>query len=149
MLKQLIMIALVLCVVLGSAAGGTISIRPASPTSTDSITVKVRNVLASQCWSVANQASCSMVQPDTLVIQVSVNYCGGLPSCWCPQFPFQYDLACTFAPLAAGTYVARFVEFHVNPADPLPSVTMTAQFTVSESTPTLRRSWGVLKVMYR
>jgi hypothetical protein len=102
--KLVIILALLLCVGLGSAAaGGIVSIRPASPSSTDSITVKVRCVFATLCWTVASQASCSMIQPDTLLIQVSVNYCNGFPSCSCAQQPFQYDLACTFAPLAPGT----------------------------------------------
>jgi len=152
MRKVLVMIpALMLCVGLGSAAAGwqPISISPAAPSSTDSITATVRGYFNSLCWNYISQASCSMIQPDTLLIQVSVNYCSGFPSCACGQFPIDYARACTFAPLAPGTYVAKVVELHVNPADPLPSVTKTALFTVSESTPTLRRSWGVLKTMYR
>jgi hypothetical protein len=151
MRKRLVVIlALLLCVGLGSAAaGGTISISPASPSSTDSITATVRDNFADCCWNDVSQASCSMILPDTLLIQVSVNYCHGIPGCVCCDYPSDYARACTVAPLASGTYIARFVELHVNPADPLPSVTTTAQFTVSESTPTLRRSWGILKSMYQ
>jgi hypothetical protein len=153
MRKRLVMIAaLLLCVGLGSApawGGARISISPSLPTSTDKITVTVGGGFSTRCWKPDSQASCSMIQPDTLLIEVSVNYCSGRPSCVCAEFPIDYVRACTVAPLAPGTYVAKFVELHINPADPLPTVTTTAQLAVSESTPTLRRSWGVLKSMYR
>jgi hypothetical protein len=149
-MRRVMIPALLLCAGLsGAASAGSISISPASPSSTDSITATVRGGFYNRCWNNPSQASCSMIQPDTLLIQVSVNYCGGSPSCVCADMPFDYARACKAAPLAPGTYVARFVELHVNPADPLPSATTTVQFTVSESTPTLRRSWGVLKSMYR
>jgi len=152
MRKKLVMFAaLLLCVGLGSvpAWGARISISPGVPSSTDSITVTAGGHFNTLCWNYISPASCSMIQPDTLVIQVSVNYCRGLPSCVCGQFPVDYTRACTAAPLAPGMYVAKFVELHVNPADPLPSVTTTARFAVSESTPASRRSWGMLKIMYR
>jgi hypothetical protein len=152
MRKRLVMIAaLLLCVGLGSAPawGARISISPSLPASTDSITVTVGGGFNTRCWKPDSQASCSVIQPDTLLIQVSVDYCSGHPSCVCADFPIDYVRACTVAPLAPGTYVAKFVELHINPADPLPTETTTAQFTVSESTPALRRSWGVLKSMYR
>jgi hypothetical protein len=150
--KRLVMIAaLLLGVGLGSAPawGARISISPSLPSSMDSIKVTVRGVLASGCWDDPGQASCSMIQPDTLLIQVSVNYWCDFPGCRCSLDLINYVRACTVAPLAPGTYVAKFVELHINPADPLPTVTTTAQLTVSESTPALRRSWGVLKLLYR
>ena len=55
---------------------------------------------------------------------------------------------CTVAPLPVGAYVAKFVEFHVNPSDPLPSVTTILPFAATESTPARSRSWGALKIIY-
>lgn len=127
---------------------GLTSISPAQPTTTDSVTTTISRGYSSTCWNYVSQASCAMSQPDTLTIQVSVNYCNGAPGCNCAQFPTTVIRRCTVTPLPVGAYVAKFVELHVNPADPLPSVTTILHFTVTESTPALSRSWGALKTIY-
>lgn len=129
-------------------AWGLASISPAQPTTTDTITATVGNGYPRMCWTADSLASCSMIESDTLLIRVAVNYCKGLPSCRCADAFDSYLRRCTVAPLPVGAYVAKFVELHVNPADPLPSVTTILHFTVTESTPALPRSWGALKTIY-
>ncbi|MFN8587655.1 MAG: hypothetical protein U0704_07605 [Candidatus Eisenbacteria bacterium] len=131
-----------------TSARGLTTISPAQPTATDTVTVTVHAGFPAMCWDVG-PASWVRVQPDTLMILVSVDYCGGYPGCSCAQFPDFFTRTCKVAPLPVGTYIAKSVELHVNPADPLPTVTTFLQFTVTESTPTLRRSWGALKSFYR
>lgn len=140
---------LLFCIGLGTtSAWGLTWISPTQPTATDSITVTVHGGFPAMCWDVG-PASWVLVQPDTLTILVSVNYCDGYPGCSCAQFPDFFTRTCKVAPLPAGTYVAKSVELHINPDDPLPTATTFVQFTVTGSTPTLQRSWGALKSFYR
>jgi hypothetical protein len=100
------------------------------------------------CWSVTS-VSCATLAPDTVAVTVNVNYCGGAPDCDCGYFPNTYQRTCNFGLMAAGSYVAEFREIHTNSYDPLATFTMTAPFAVSDPTPTLRRTWGSLKSIYR
>lgn len=131
-----------------TSAWGLTTISPAQPTATDSITVTVHVGFPAMCWDVG-PASWVLVQPDTLAILVSVNYCDGYPGCSCAQFPDFFTRTCKVAPLPVGMYIAKSVELHVNSADPLPTVTTFVPFTVTEYTPTFQRSWGALKSFYR
>ena len=142
---------LLLGIVLGlpTMAWGTVRISPAQPTPADSVRVAVSGGFPPACWNDVSQATCSSVQPDTVPVQVSIDYCEGAPNCRCAEYLFSYQRTCTFAPLAAGTYVAEFQELHINPADPLPSVVSTLAFAVTGTTPTFHPSWGKLKSIYR
>jgi hypothetical protein len=141
---------LFLCISLASRpAQATIKIVPTHPTPADSVYVTVGGGFSDLRWNDIGQASCLTTQPDTLAVSVAVNFCHGLPGCSGGQFPFSYTRTCSFGRLAVGTYVVMFTELHLNSSDPLPTVTQTIQFTVSDPTPALRRTWGALKTAYR
>ena len=126
-----------------------IKVSPAQPTNQDTVRVTVSGSFPSVCWNFVGAATCQAGQPDTIVIQVPVIFCNSVYQCRCADEPGGYSRVCTFALLAAGNYVVAFTEVHSVPFDPLPTVQAFAQFTVSNSTPTVRRSWGALKASYR
>lgn len=127
-----------------------VTVSPAQPTATDSVKVTAISALDCASWSL-DSYGCAVVAPDTLAITVNVLYCHGGSECVCDQWPIRYERTCTFAPLLPGTYVARFIQNRLN--NPYPYVpdrlTFTTAFTVTGSTPTVRRSWGALKLHHR
>lgn len=131
------------------AVGAYVHVSPAYPTSADTLTVAVAGDFTSRCWEPADIASCSRSMPETLSIVIEVQYCRGLPGCACAQLPFQATRSCRFGPLPPGSYVARCVELHVNPADPIPTSTALVPFTVTGTTQAAHRTWGTLKLLYR
>jgi hypothetical protein len=64
-------------------------------------------------------------------------------------FPRLPRSACDFPPLPPGTYRAVYRERNLNPADTRTNPPFEVLFTVSDVTPSLRRSWGRLKSIYR
>ena len=134
---------------LGSrSAAATLTILPPAPTADDSVEVRGATGFANTCWSVAGYA-CTRVGADTLNLTMDLQYCRGRESCVCADFPTLFVRICNFGPLPAGNYVARLIENHINPSDPISSSTVTQVFTVGQSVPTLRRSWGRVKTVYR
>jgi hypothetical protein len=134
---------------LGSASGQSVQVSPANSTTADSVRVTAYSGFPQTgCWQIGGPV-CGFVQPDTLRIIVAIGYCNGLPSCLCTAFPMSYQRTCTFGPLPAGTYVAKFVELHTSSYDRLRSFTRTAQFEVTGTTPARGRTWGALKSIYR
>lgn len=132
----------------GVASAGQITITPAAPTSSDPIHMVVYDSFSMGCWDVVSR-SCTTVAPDSVIVTADIQYCGGLPSCFCTLFPEAFQVACDFAPLPPGTYRAVYRERYLNPADPRNETPLVHLFTVSAPTPALRRSWGRLKAIYR
>jgi hypothetical protein len=134
---------------LGSAGGQVVRVSPANPTTADSVRVTAYSGFPQTgCWQIGDVA-CGFAQPDTLTVVVPIGYCNGLPGCLCADFPMNYQRACTFGPLPAGTFVARFTELHTSSYDRLASFTRTARFEVTGTTSTRGRTWGALKSVYR
>lgn len=131
-----------------SEAEATIVVSPLQPTVDDSVKVTVKSGFPSLCWTVLAE-SCAVHSPDTVLVSVSIQYCGGGAPCNCPQLPMAYQRTCNFGLMATGSYVARFDELHINPNDPIQSRTEWGLFTVQESTPAMPKSWGSLKISYR
>jgi hypothetical protein len=124
-------------------------VEPANPTTADSIRVRETTVYPQTCWGDL-ATTCSGPVADTLVMETRVQYCGGFPSCLCLATFDSHTRRCTFAPLPAGTYTVVFRDLHdVNPEDRMATFTLVASFTVDESTPSARRSWGALKIHHR
>lgn len=133
----------------GPAWAQVVRVSPLNPTASDSIRVTAYSGFSSTgCWDVGDVA-CAMTAPDTLSIVVAIGYCHGLPGCMCAAFPMSYQRSCTFGPLSAGGYVAKFTELHTSSYDRLATFSRTTPFVVSGTTPTFGRTWGALKSIYR
>lgn len=146
-LKRLVIVAVVWLLTgsSGLVSAASLVVSPASPTPADSITLTSTSIDPVGLWNVG-PSMCASVVGDTLVTTLPVDY-------WCiilfPDITIRYVRTCTFAPLPPGTYVAKYVEWHINACDPTPTETVTTTFTVNEPTPTRLRSWGALKSIYR
>lgn len=141
---------LVLVTLVGWAgvARAEIRVLPATPTETDSVRVTVESGFLTTCWDLEAQ-QCLGWSADTLEVGSAIQFCMGESSCVCGQFPWTYTFTCPVGRLSRGTYVVRFREQHINLADPVASFTQLLTFSVSESTPTARATWGRLKSLYR
>jgi hypothetical protein len=87
--------------------------------------------------------------PDSVLIIADIQYCNGAQGCFCTLFPTPYQVVCDFPFLPPGTYRAVYRERNLNPADTRTNPPFEVLFTVTDVTPTLRRSWGRLKAIYR
>jgi hypothetical protein len=123
---------------------------PVNPTTADSLKVTAGNDFNSRCWSFS-QPACSLLSPDTLRILIQMNYCGGDPGCGCNDFPVSIRRTCNFGLLPAGSYVASYVEQHINPYDPVSTYSQNVTIAVVDagSVAIRPRSWGALKSTYR
>jgi hypothetical protein len=130
-------------------AQGTLAIRPARPTTADTVIVVTGDDFPSRCWAVG-ATDCATIVPDTLLVTTAIDFCDGASElCMCNDFPWMFLRYRAVGRLPAGTYVAKYVELHTNPIDPIRTFTRTLSFTVEDATPALRRTWGRLKSTYR
>lgn len=142
-------LAVCLTLTLSQAANGaSLRVSPVHPTNTDSVLVVVSNTFSSGCWWLVS-TECSTVNGDTLSVGTTMDYCHGEPFCSCNDNPWGYQKYCNFGLLPPGTYVAKFTEGHPNTSDRIHTFTQTLSFSVDAVTPTLRRTWGSLKSIYR
>jgi len=141
---------LVLCSPMSVAAQTYITLTPSLPSSTDSIHVVAVEVFSGgHCWEVVS-TTCTTAAPDSVLITAHIQLCGGNPGgCPCTLSLVPFQVTCTFPPLPAGSYRAVYQERHLNPIDSRQFPTHELLFTVSSPTPSLRRSWGRLKAIYR
>jgi hypothetical protein len=137
--------ALVVWTVRPARAQG-ITFIPPEPTIADSVKVMVGNGFSSGCWTIRDRA-CQTPAPDSLKLVVQISYCSACQ--FCPTNAPTYLETCNFGLLSAGTHTFVLSELHSNPADPLPTIWRPVTFTVLAATPTLRRSWGAVKSIYR
>ena len=148
-LQVVLSTALLLCAVASSARARQLTVTPALPTSADSVHLVWTNEFSmGLCWKVQSQ-TCTTTAPDSVLIIADIQYCNGAPGCFCTTFPAPYQVACHFPPLPPGTYRAVYRERNLNPADIRTLLPYEVVFTVSNVTPSLRRSWGRLKSIYR
>ena len=142
------MVACALCLTAGVAHAVTVpslTVSPPNPTPADSIKLMVTTIDYQGCWDVS-APTCAGLAADTLSTTVAVHYvCTTL----FPDLSHRYDWTCALAPLPPGTYVAEYTELHVDSWDPTLTQSLVVPFTVGAATPTLRRSWGALKTVYR
>ncbi len=125
-----------------------ITVCPSHPTSADSIRVVGSSFDTDGSWTVVD-AACVGLHVDTLTAILDVNWCNGRGDCQHGDLIVRYDKLCVFPPLPPGSYVAQYIERHLNIYDPQATYAVYQPFTVEASTPTLRRTWGSLKSVYR
>ena len=148
-LRPVLAVALALCAVASPARARQLTVTPALPTSADSVHVLWTDEFSmGLCWKVAAR-TCTTAAPDSVLLIADIQYCNGGPGCFCTTFPTPYQVACVFPPLPPGTYRAVYRERNLNPADTRINLPFEVLFTVSDVTPSLRRSWGHLKAIYR
>jgi hypothetical protein len=148
-LRHVLAAALALCVAASPARARQLTITPATPTSVDSVHVVWTNEFSmGLCWKVQSR-TCTTAAPDSVLIIADIQYCNGAPGCFCTAQPTPYQVACDFPPLPPGTYRAVYRERNLNPADIRTNSPFEVLFTVGQPTPSLRRSWGRLKAIYR
>ena len=148
-LQLVLSTALLLSALSSPARARQLTVTPALPTSADSVHLVWTNEFSmGLCWKVQSRA-CTIAAPDSVLIIADIQYCNGAPGCVCTTAPTPYRVTCDFPPLPPGTYRAVYRERNLNPADIRTSPPFEVVFTVSNVTPSLRRSWGRLKAIYR
>ena len=133
-----------------AAAESYITLTPSLPTSADSLHVVAEELFSGgHCWQV-DSTTCSIAAPDSVLVTAHIQFCDGSPGgCPCTHMSVPLRVACDFGPLAPGSYRVVYQERHLNPIDPRHFPTHVLPFTVSATTPVMRRSWGRLKAIYR
>ncbi len=110
------------------ARAQVITLTPAQPSIADSVKVTAGNSFANGCWFIQNNGTCQTPLVDTLKVLAEVSYCS---SCsFCPANAPIYQQTCNFGLLPAGTHIALLTEVHTNPADPLPTKSVSITFEV-------------------
>jgi len=144
-----LLVALTLCTHPSETKAGLITLSPPLPTSQDSIHVDVHEGFPmGHCWQVVSR-TCTTSAPDSILITADIQFCMGNPGCPCTMSAVTFHVTCDFPPLPPGNYRAVYQERYLNPVDTRNVTPSMLLFTVSGTTPTLRKSWGRLKTIYR